>query len=233
MPKNTIKKRGANLPSELRAPLQVESLGLWLGSLTREEISKQISGQAEKRFVALMKHFNISLRSPDKWKYLCFCLAVEFGLMEATFKRPKKPHASRVWSEKESLLVERIDRKIAERRQRGLSISIRNIARYLTAADPKFKHLTVKSLANRYGEAKRRRTQGSLASLLEAPSKSREKTRNKRTFLGQVFVSLTSKRFAEFTLHLHVACVHSWRFDSMAAGTPRAKTRLRNTRRRP
>ena len=94
--------------------------------------------------------------------------------MEATFKRPKKPHSSRLWSEKESLLVERIDKKIAERRRRGLSVSIRNIARYLTA-DSEFKHLTVKSVVNRYGEAKRRRSEGSLASLPERQGRNPEK----------------------------------------------------------
>src|SRR5262249_55725713 len=164
MPKKTIKKPGVNLPSDLRLPIQIESLGLWPASLTRDEIIKQLSEQADEKLNALMKHYNIPLHSHEKWKHLSWCLAEELGLMEATFKRHKKPHASRVWSEKESLLVERIDRKIAERRQRGLSVSIRNIASYLTAADPKFKHLTVKSLVNRYGEAKRRRTQGSLAS---------------------------------------------------------------------
>jgi hypothetical protein len=94
--------------------------------------------------------------------------------MEVALKRPKKPHASRVWSEKESLLVERIDKKIAERRQRGLSVSIRNIASYLTA-DPEYEHLTVKSIVNRYGEANRRRARGSLGSLPERQGRNPEK----------------------------------------------------------
>jgi hypothetical protein len=163
MPRKAIKKPGASFPSGLRGPIQIESLGLWPGSLTRDEIIKQLSEQGGEKLNALVKHYNIPLHSPEKWKHLSWCLAEELGLMEVMLKRPKKPHASRVWSEKEIRLVERIDKKIAERRQRGLSVSIRNIARYLIA-DPEFKHLTVKSVVNRYGEAKRRRAQGSLAS---------------------------------------------------------------------
>ena len=114
MPRKAIKKPGASLPSGLRAPIQIENLGLWLGSLTRDEIIKQLSEQADEKLNALVKHYNIPLHSPEKWKHLSWCLAEELGLMEVTLKRPKKPHASRVWSEKESLLVERIDKKIAE-----------------------------------------------------------------------------------------------------------------------
>ena len=158
MPKKTIKKPGVNLPSNLRLPIQIKSLGLWIGSLTRAEIRKQLSEQAEKRLVALLKHFNIPLHSPDKWKHLCFCLAEEFGLMEVTLKLPKKPHPSRVWAEKEHLLIERMDKKIADRRQRGLIVSIRNIARYLKSDYNEYKHLKVKSIVNRYGEAKGRRS---------------------------------------------------------------------------
>jgi hypothetical protein len=174
VPRKAIKKPGTSLPSGLRAPIQIESLGLWLGSLTRDEIIKQLSEQADEKLNALVKHYNIPLHSPEKWKHLSWCLAEELRLMEVTLKRPKKPHASRVWSEKESLLVDRIDKKIAERRRRGLSVSIRNIASYLNA-DPEFKHLTVKSVVNRYGEAKRRRAQGSLASLPERQSRNPEK----------------------------------------------------------
>jgi hypothetical protein len=160
MPKKRAKRPGANLPSELRVPLQVESLGLWPASLTREEISKQISEQVETRSIAWMKHYNISLHSPDAWKHLCLCLAVEFGLIEVTLKthKPKKPHPSSVWFKKERLLVERMDKKIAERRRRGLSVSIRNIADHLRKSYPEYRNLTVKSIVNRYGEAKRLRS---------------------------------------------------------------------------
>jgi hypothetical protein len=176
MPRKAIKK--PSLPSGLRAPIQIECLGLWPGSLTRDEIINQLSEQGGEKLNALMKHYNIPLHSREKWKHLSWCLAEELGLMEATFKRPKKPHASRVWPEKESLLVERIDKKIAERRQRGLSASIRNIASYLTA-DPEFEHLTVKSMVNRYGEAKRRRAEGGLASLPERQGRNPEKISKK------------------------------------------------------
>jgi hypothetical protein len=174
VPRKAIKKPGASLPSGLRAPIQIESLGLWLGSLTRDEIIKQLSEQADEKLNALVKYYKIPHHSPEKWKHLSWCLAEELGLMEVMLKRPKKPHASRVWSEKESRLVERIDKKIAERRQRGLSVSIRNIASYLTA-DAEYKHLTVKSMVNRYGEAKRRRARGSLANLPERQGRYPEK----------------------------------------------------------
>jgi len=157
MAKRTTKKPG--LPRELRAAIQIESPGLWIGALTHEEISKQISRQAEKKLAAMMKHFNIPPHSPYKWKHLSFCLAKEFGLMVVTLKLPKKPHASRVWSEKEHLLIERMNKKIADRRQRGLSVSIRNIARYLKTDHPEYKHLTEKSIINRYGEATKRRSE--------------------------------------------------------------------------
>jgi hypothetical protein len=82
MPKKTIKKPGVNLPSDVRLPIQIESLGLWRGSLTRAEILKQLSEQAEKKLIALLKHYNIPLHSPHKWKHLSLCLAEELRLMD-------------------------------------------------------------------------------------------------------------------------------------------------------
>ena len=75
MPRKAIKKPGASLPCGIRAPIQIESLGLWIGSLTRDEIIKQLSEQADEKLNALMKHYNIPLHSHEKWKHLSWCLA--------------------------------------------------------------------------------------------------------------------------------------------------------------
>src|SRR5262245_62010373 len=65
VPRKTIKKPGASFPSSLRAPIQIESLGLWPASLTRDEIIKQLSEHADEKLNALMKHYNIPLHSHE------------------------------------------------------------------------------------------------------------------------------------------------------------------------
>jgi hypothetical protein len=160
MPKKTIKKPGANLPSDLRLPIQVKSLGLWTGSLTRAEIRKQLSEQAEKKLIALLKHFNIPLHSPHKWKHLSWCLAEELRLMETTFKPPKRPHASSVWPMGEHLLVKRMDEITAKGRLTAMAA-----AKTLIARHAEYKHLEPKSLVNRYSEAKKRMQRGGLRPL--------------------------------------------------------------------
>ena len=153
MPKKTIKKSGVNLPRDLRLPIQIESLGLWTGSLTPAEIRKQLTEKAEKRLIALLKHFNIALHSPHKWKHLSWCLAEELRLMEVTFKPPNRPNASQVWPMGERLLVKRMDEITAN------GLSAKAAAKTLIARHAEYKHLDPKSLVNRYGEAKRRRSE--------------------------------------------------------------------------
>src|SRR5262249_19791097 len=149
--KKTIKKPGVNLPSDLRLPIQIESLGLWTGSLTQAEIFKQYFEKGEKRLIALLKHYNIPLHSPYKWKQLSWCLAEQLELMEVTFKLPKRPHASSVWPMGEHLLVKRMDEITAKGR-----LSAKAAAKTLIARHAEYKHLEPKSLVNRYGEAKKR-----------------------------------------------------------------------------
>ena len=96
--KTRKKKPRGNLPSDLRKQIYVESPGLWAGALTPDEITRQIYQQADKKFVDLMKHYNIPLQSPEKWWALSFYLASDMGLMDVTLgPRPRGRGRPRIW----------------------------------------------------------------------------------------------------------------------------------------
>jgi hypothetical protein len=183
MPKKKAETPGASLPKDLKAPIYVElttGIGVWgTKPLKRAEIERQINEKVAKRLDALMKHYKIPLKSPDRWKLLSCRLAEELGAMVITLEQSKAPGAPRVWSTAASLLIQRMDEIIAKR-----SLNRLEAAKVLIRKYPEdYERLTAKSLANRYGEAKQQKGMSLSASLAEY-----------RAAVGQQLRQLRAKR---------------------------------------
>jgi hypothetical protein len=166
MQKKKPKRPGANLPPDLKVPIQLElttGIGLWGSrSLTRVEIAQQVAKKVAKRFDALMKHYRIPTNSSDKWTRLSFRLAEELGVMVIAFEQPNGPGAPAIWLKAGDLLIQRMEEIIAKHSPPNLE----DAAKILIRQYPDdYKRLTAKSLANRYGEAKHRKEM-SLSALL-------------------------------------------------------------------
>jgi hypothetical protein len=136
-PQKTPKKSG---PVYVTLPT---ALGRWGGSLTSAQIDRLVSQQVEK---PLMERYSISIHSPDKWRYLSWCLAEELGLISFA---PPKSRRPQVWFGAGRLLVERMDAMIARR-----GVSVQSAASHLVNRYPEYKRLSSKSLVNRYNESK-------------------------------------------------------------------------------
>jgi hypothetical protein len=154
--KKTHKKRPrGNLPKNFKAPIYVDSIGLWRGSLSDDEITQQIYQQADKKLEELMKHYNIPLHSPEKLWALCFHLARHMGLMDIEpGPRPRGRGRPRKWLTEGNIASARIDEMVGRRR-----FSKNSAATNLIKQLPEYKHLRSKSLVNRAGEAKTRKKQ--------------------------------------------------------------------------
>jgi hypothetical protein len=149
------KKPRATLPKNFKAPIYVDTVGLWRGSLTSDEVTRQIYQQAGKKFEDLMKHYNIPLGSPEKWWALSFCLARHVGLMDVRYgPRPRGRGKPRKWHREGDIVSTRID-EMVDRRRFSKNSAAANLIKKL----PEYKHLTSKSLVNRAGETKRRKKQ--------------------------------------------------------------------------
>ena len=132
--KTRKKKPGANLPRHLRKSIYVESPGLWAGALTPDEITRQIYQQADKKFVDLMKHYNIPLQSPEKWWALSFYLASDMGLMDVTLgPRPRGRGRPRIWGAAGSIVRRRIS-DLADKRPDN-----RRLSKNSAAENPDYK----------------------------------------------------------------------------------------------
>jgi hypothetical protein len=183
MQKKKATTPGANLPRDLKAPIQLElttGIGIWGSrSLTRTEIAQQVAKKVANRFDAIMKHYAIPTNSSDSWTHLSFRLAEELGIMTITLEEPKGPGAPRIWSTAGSLLIQRMDAIIRER-----SLLTLEAAKILIRKYPNdYEDLTAKSLANRYGEAKQLKGTSLSASLAEC-----------RAAVGQELRQLRAKR---------------------------------------
>ena len=168
MQKKKATAPGANLPRDLKAPIQLElttGIGIWGSkSLNPAEIAQQVAKKVANRFDAIMKHYAIPTNSSDRWTHLSFRLAEELGMMVIIVEQPKGPGAPRSWSHHEgSLLIQRMDAMISERSLRTLEAAKILIRKY----PDDYKGLTAKSLANRYGEAKQLKGTSLSASLPE------------------------------------------------------------------
>ena len=180
MQKKKATAPGANLPRDLKAPIQLElttGIGLWGSkSLTRAEIAQQVAKKVANRFDAIMKHYAIPTSSSDRWMHLSFRLAEELGMMVITSEQPKGSGAPRIWSAAGSLLIQRMDAIISERSLRPLEAAKILIRKYRDD----YEGLTAKSLANRYGEAKQRKGMSLSASLAERKAAIGQKLRQLR-----------------------------------------------------
>jgi hypothetical protein len=153
MPKKKAKTPGANLPSDLKAPMHIELMTgfglLETRPLTKTELAQQVCKKVGERFDALMKHYKIPTNSSDRWAELSFCLAEELGVMVITTERPKGPGAPHVL-QAASLLLQRMDELITKH-----SLSRLEAAKILIRKYPDdYKGLAAKTLANRYGKAR-------------------------------------------------------------------------------
>jgi hypothetical protein len=159
VPTKPPKQPGADIPSDLKEPLFIETktgLGLWgTKALSRAEIAKNVSGQIDKRFEAYLKHYGIPLNLADKFKVLCSLLLSEFGWLSFTTKQIKQPSAGapRVWSIEGSSLIKRMDEIIRAKSLKPLAAAKELKKKY--RAD--YGHLEAKSLSNRYSELKRQK----------------------------------------------------------------------------
>jgi len=184
MQKKKATAPGANLPRDLKAPIQLElttGIGVWGSrSLAPAEIAQQAAKKVANRFDAIMKHYAIPTNSSDRWTHLSFRLAEELGMMVITLEQPQGPGAPRIWSHHEgSLLIQRMDAIISGRSLRTLEAAKILIRKY----PDDYEGLTAKSLANRYGEAKQLKGMSLSASLAEC-----------RAAIGQELRQLRIKR---------------------------------------
>jgi hypothetical protein len=206
MSKKTPKKCGANLPSELRAPIYVEvttGLGLWQTKpLTKIEIIKQASKLTNQRLEVLMRHYRISPSSSNKWQRLSFHLAKELGLMDITFE---KPRSRKKFGQLKAggTLIERMD-KLRAKYPDLESLAVAAIVRRKYLDD--YKDLTPKSLVNRYGEAKQRFGMRLSASLAECRAvvgqQLRQQRAKRKSQTGSNIPSRYEKYLADFLRRL-------------------------------
>jgi hypothetical protein len=147
--KSTSKSR-INIPRALKKKKHVfvPETDLSGQPLVGKELDRRVNRQIEDVANPLMKHYGISLQSPHRWRYLCWCLLQERGLI--TFAPPREPLRRRVWKRGRNKLVERVDEVVAKGR-----LTVSAAIAHVRHQYPEYQHLEQKSLANRYYEAKR------------------------------------------------------------------------------
>lgn len=163
MPRKTPRKtptRATAASTYVAIPIDV---GLWGKSLTGAQIDEMVSRQVDELFKTLMEHYGISVNSSDKWRYLSWCLAEELGLISF---EPPKGRRPRIWAVASILLIKRMDEILARGR-----LSTNAAAAHLINQYPEYRHLTPKSLVNRYNEWKARMLGVPLGALVANPEK--------------------------------------------------------------
>jgi hypothetical protein len=149
-----------DLPGDLKKPIIIElsvGFGLSAHKLTPAQVEEQFISKGLGRLARLLDHYNVKPSNPDKGRLLSWHLASELGLMNVATEGSKGRGRPRSWSFDEQLaLMKEID-AIETERGRGTADAIHILKARLPKKSPsKFRNISEKSLANRYGEAKKR-----------------------------------------------------------------------------
>jgi hypothetical protein len=186
VPTKPPKQPGADLPSDLKEPLFIETktgLGLWgTRPLSRSEIAKNISEQVDKRLEAFLRHHGIRVDSSVK-KLSCRLLA-KLGWLSLTTEPIKRPSAGapRIWSTNGSSLIERMDEIIREKSLKPLAAAKELQKNYRED----YGHLKAKSLSNRYRDLKRQSEMSLASSPTEYRNAVGKEIRRLRTQISRV-----------------------------------------------
>jgi hypothetical protein len=175
------KKPGARLPKDFKSILIQFALEARAGELTTLKIGQYL--------LPLLDHYRIPSGSPDKWLLLSFHLTVELALLEIPALSKNAGRKLR-WSLRElaslkydiDIVRNSVEAKIPSKRKVSISEAIVKLRK----DDPtKYGRIRIKTLENRYSEAKRRRASLLLFALLDSAERYASSTREEISSGGE------------------------------------------------